>query len=591
MASGGKKKSASKGASSRGKSSRTSSAKKPAPVPRKTGKTKSTAKTKTKSGRVEASTNGALPAKPRTAKSPAVVAPAGPLTSETVLVFDFGSQYAQLIARRVREQHVYCQIVRHDLTADRVREINPKGMIFSGGPSSVYEKGAPRCDPKLFELGIPTLGICYGMQLACDALGGKVDSAPSREYGPARCQITAHGGLFTDLPADIDVWMSHGDQVRHVSDDFLPLARTGTCPFAAVRHRTLPIYGLQFHPEVTHTPMGSKILGNFLSKICGTSGTWHLGDFAEETIREIRKRVGNDRVICGLSGGVDSSVVAALLYRAIGPQLSCILVDNGLLRKDEEAAVIETFENQFHTDLRVVKAEREFLADLAGITEPQEKRRRIGHRFIECFKQAAKKISGAKFLAQGTLYPDVIESGADPDGPAATIKLHHNVGGLPAELGFELIEPLRDLFKDEVRQLGIALGLPEEIVWRHPFPGPGLAVRCLGEVTREKLVVLREADSIVVSEIRDAGLYRKTSQSFAVLLPVQSVGVMGDARTYENTVAVRSINSDDFMTADWSRLPTELLARISTRIINEVKGVNRVVYDISSKPPATIEWE
>jgi len=594
MASGGKKKSASKASSSRGKSSRTSAAKKPAPAPRKTGKTKiaAPAKTKTKkSAGVQASSNGALPAKPRTAKSPAVVAPAGPLTGETVLVFDFGSQYAQLIARRVREQHVYCQIVRHDLTADRVREINPKGMIFSGGPSSVYEKGAPRCDPKLFELGIPTLGICYGMQLACDALGGKVDSAPSREYGPARCQITAHGGLFTDLPADIDVWMSHGDQVRHVSDDFLPLARTGTCPFAAVRHRTLPIYGLQFHPEVTHTPMGSKILGNFLSKICGTSGTWHLGDFAEETIREIRKRVGNDRVICGLSGGVDSSVVAALLYRAIGPQLSCILVDNGLLRKDEEAAVIETFENQFHTDLRVVKAEREFLADLVGITEPQEKRRRIGHRFIECFKQAAKKISGAKFLAQGTLYPDVIESGADPDGPAATIKLHHNVGGLPAELGFELIEPLRDLFKDEVRQLGIALGLPEEIVWRHPFPGPGLAVRCLGEVTREKLVVLREADSIVVSEIRDAGLYRKTSQSFAVLLPVQSVGVMGDARTYEDTVAVRSINSDDFMTADWSRLPTDLLARISTRIINEVKGVNRVVYDISSKPPATIEWE
>jgi GMP synthase (glutamine-hydrolysing) len=512
-----------------------------------------------------------------------------------VLVLDFGAQYVQLIARRVREQHVYCEIVRHDITAERVRELAPKGLILSGGPASVYADGAPKCDPKIFELGIPVLGICYGMQLMCQALGGKVQSAPAREYGRAELSIDASKAEAADLFAGVaphtQVWMSHGDQVDQVSDQFVSIAATGTCPHAAVKHNRLAIYGMQFHPEVTHTAEGKQMLANFVTKACGCRGTWRLGDFAEQTIAAVRERVGSDRVICGLSGGVDSSVVAALLYQAIGPQLSCILVDNGLLRKGEAESVIEEFTKHFKTDLHVVKAEDKFLGVLAGITEPQEKRRRIGHTFIDCFTAEARKIQGAKYLAQGTLYPDVIESGAAVDGPTDTIKLHHNVGGLPAELGFELVEPLRDLFKDEVRQLGLQLGLPEDLVWRHPFPGPGLAVRCLGEVTKPRLDPLREADAIVVNEIKAAGLYRATSQAFAVLLPVQSVGVMGDERTYDNALCVRSVNTDDFMTADWSHLPYDLLARISTRIINEVKGINRVVYDISSKPPATIEWE
>jgi GMP synthase (glutamine-hydrolysing) len=513
------------------------------------------------------------------------------LTEEKVLVFDFGSQFTQLIARRVREQSVYCEIVRHDLPAYRVQEIAPRGIILSGGPSSVYADTAPKCDPELFDLQFPVLGICYGMMLACQALGGKVERAAAREYGRTHCCVKQPGELLAGIPDEIQVWMSHGDQVTGLSHEFTPIAETQSCPFAAVKHRTRPIYGLQFHPEVTHTPEGRTILRNFVLDVCGCRGTWNLDDFAEQTIERLKERVGRDRVICGLSGGVDSSVVAAILQKAIGTQLSCILVDNGLLRKGEAESVINEFTRHFKTDLHVVRAGGRFLQALSGVSEPQEKRRIIGHTFIECFAEEARKVAGAKYLAQGTLYPDVIESGAALDGPADTIKLHHNVGGLPREIGFELIEPLRDLFKDEVRRLGLALGLPDDIVWRHPFPGPGLAVRCLGEVTAEKLACLRAADDIVVSEIKAAELYRKTSQAFAVLLPVQSVGVMGDCRTYDNAIAIRCVETDDFMTADWSRLPNELLSRMATRIINEVQGVNRVVYDISTKPPATIEWE
>ncbi|MBX9622745.1 MAG: glutamine-hydrolyzing GMP synthase [Gemmataceae bacterium] len=515
------------------------------------------------------------------------------MTDELVLILDFGSQFGQLIARRVRELNVFCQVVRHDISADRVRELNPKGVILSGGPASVYEPNAPHPDPRLFDLDIPVLCICYGMQLACRALGGSVGGGShTREYGRATLTVTDPDVLFRGVPAESTVWMSHGDQVQAVDDGaFAPLAATATCPVAAVKHRSRPVFGIQFHPEVGHTTHGGLILRNFLRDICGSTGSWKMQAFIDSAVADIRARVGNRRVICGLSGGVDSSVCAALLLKAIGPQVACIYVDNGLMREGETEVVKHTFRDWFKADLHAVDARDRFLAALAGVTEPQEKRRAIGKTFIDVFKAEAASIPDAHFLAQGTLYPDVIESGGSPDGPAATIKLHHNVGGLPAELGFELIEPLRDLFKDEVRKLGADLGLPDEVVWRHPFPGPGLAVRCLGEVTEAKLATLRAADRIFIDELHRSGWYRKTAQAFVVLLPVQSVGVMGDGRTYENTVALRCVQTDDFMTADWSRLPDDLLARVATAIINRVPGVNRVVYDISSKPPATIEWE
>jgi len=510
---------------------------------------------------------------------------------ETILVLDFGSQTAQLIARRVRDLQVFCQLVRHDLSAERIREIQPQGLILSGGPSSCYAAGAPQVDPEIFNLGIPVLGICYGMQVTCRALGCEVKPGKSREFGQTEMHCETDNALFKGLPKSFTTWMSHGDRVENLDGQFRVIAQTNDCPNAAIRHCEKSIYGLQFHPEVSHTEHGEHLLGNFVRNICGCEGSWKISSFIEQETAAIRERVGQSRVICGLSGGVDSSVTAALLYKAIGTQLTCIFVDNGLLRKGERDQVEYEFREHFKTDLRVVDAEKLFLDALAGVTDPQSKRKIIGKTFIDVFKDEARSIEDARFLAQGTLYPDVIESGANPDGPAATIKSHHNVGGLPKELGFELIEPLRMLFKDEVRRMGQELGLPDVLVWRHPFPGPGLAVRCLGEITKSRLETLREADAVFTEELRQTGTYRKVQQAFAVLLPLQTVGVMGDARTYEDVIALRSVDTDNFMTADWSKLPYDLLQRVSTKIINTVRGVNRVVYDISSKPPSTIEWE
>src|SRR3954468_15347530 len=510
---------------------------------------------------------------------------------EVIPILDFGAQYAQLIARRVRESGVYSELVRPDISIDELRKKKPKGIILSGGPSSVYEPNAPKCDPRLFDLGVPVLGICYGMQLAVQLLGGEVKPARAREFGRAKLHVTGDDALIRGMPQSTTVWMSHGDQIFELPPQFVALATTPTCPYAAAKHKSVPFYGVQFHPEVTHTPRGEQIFHNFLYEICRCSGKWSMGSFVETAVSRICKQAGNGRVICGLSGGVDSSVVAALLHKAIGDQLVCIFVDNGLLRKNERELVETTFRDHFKINLVTSDATDQFLSNLKGVTDPQQKRKVIGNEFIEAFKREAKGIDGAKFLAQGTLYPDVIESGHGYAGTAANIKLHHNVGGLPEQLGFELVEPLRELFKDEVRKVGEVLGLPEQIVWRHPFPGPGLAVRVIGEVTPERLRILRDADEIVLEELVARNLYRKTAQVFAVLLPIGTVGVMGDARSYDGVIAIRAVESQDFMTADWARIPFDVLATMSNRIINEVRGVNRVVYDISSKPPATIEWE
>ena len=513
------------------------------------------------------------------------------MSREVIAILDFGSQYSQLIARRVREQNVYSQIFRAGTTVEQLRQLGVKGLILSGGPASVYDEKAPKCDKKIFKLDVPILGICYGMQLGCEILGGHIIPAKSREYGRINLSILKRTDLFANLPESIVTWASHGDQVDKLDDDFEKMATTKTCPYAAIRHKKEKFYGVQFHPEVAHTPKGPLILRNFLYDICGCSSDWKMSDFVSETVDEIRNKVGEATVICGLSGGVDSSVVASWVHKAVGNQLVCTFVDNGLLRRNERENVISTFRGYFHIDLRVVDWSKQFLDKLSGVTNPQQKRKIIGAEFIKAFKSEACKIPNVKFLAQGTLYPDVIESGSKDGNLAANIKIHHNVGGLPAQLGFELIEPLRDLFKDEVRVVGEYLGLPEDIVWRHPSPGPGLAVRIISEVTPQRIEILRAADEILIDEIKPVGLYRKISQALAVLIPVSTVGVMGDERSCENVIAIRVVETPDFMTADISKIPYEVLASISGRIINEVRGVNRVVYDVSSKPPATIEWE
>lgn len=510
---------------------------------------------------------------------------------EHVVIIDYGSQYTQLIARRIRELEVFCTIRTPSVSKAELDRPDIKAIVLSGGPASVYGAGAPQLPSGFQDIQKPILGICYGMQLLGQAFGGSVTPAKEREFGRRRLLVKAEHELFRETPDEQTVWMSHGDQIDNLGLEFFPLASTETCPWAAMRHKSRPIVGIQFHPEVHHSEFGRQILRNFLFGVAHCRGDWKMSSFIDDQIKRIREKVGKARVICGLSGGVDSSVAAVLVHRAIGDQLSCVFVDNGLLRLNEAEEVETIFKTKIGLELICVDARERFLSELAGVEDPEQKRKIIGRLFIRVFEDAAKKIDGARFLVQGTLYPDVIESVAAHGGPTAVIKSHHNVGGLPKDLGFDLIEPLRDLFKDEVRAVGRELGVPEQILWRHPFPGPGLAVRILGPVDGKKAALLQRADAIVREEITKAGLYNSIWQAFAVLLPVRSVGVMGDERTYENVCAVRAVTSTDGMTADWYRMPHDVLAVISNRIINEVRGINRVVYDISSKPPATIEWE
>ncbi len=511
-----------------------------------------------------------------------------PAAPDLVVVLDFGAQYAQLIARRVRELRVYSRVVPYDTPAEAVAALRPKGIVLSGGPASVYEEGAPQPDPKILQLGIPVLGICYGMQWMAHALGGRTGPAPVREYGRTRLVVEQPGELFAGLERRLLCWMSHGDAVLELPPGFEPMAWTDHVPYAAMHDPRRGLYGVQFHPEVSHTPWGRDVLGNFLFRICGCQATWTMRSFLEEATERVRAQVGAGRVLCALSGGVDSSAAAALVHRAVGDQLTCVFVDHGFMRKGEPEQVVRTFRDHFRIPLVVVDARDRFLQRLRGVRDPEEKRRRIGEEFIRIFEEQAGHLGRVDFLVQGTLYPDVIESGTRT---AARIKTHHNVGGLPERMGFKLVEPFRDLFKDEVREVARELGLPEEMVWRHPFPGPGLAIRVVGEVTEERLEVLREADAVLLEEIRRAGLWREVWQAFCVLLPVRTVGVAGDARTYGYACAVRVVTSEDGMTADWARLPPEFLEVVAARITREVPAITRVVYDVTSKPPATIEWE